>query len=91
MQDPTERGPVSTIVDIETYHVWEFNRRRNGLFMVTGRRKAHYVGSIPAVWATRAGANAWAKRETTRLKYGYKVLKCDGVIECDMGNHTIED
>lgn len=72
------------------YHVWEYNRRRNALFMVTGRRHADYEGTIPAAWSTRAAANNWAKRQTGRLKYGYKVLACDGLLECDMGKHELE-
>ena len=66
------------------YHVWQFDKRRRVLTMLTSKNLSRWDDcNVPAAWATRSAANAWARRH---VEGGYKVFACEG-DDCGMGAH----
>ena len=71
------------------YHVWRFDSRRRLLWMVTGKRlNRHDPVTVPAVWETRAAANAYARAEWGAGTF--MVRACEGE-RCGMGDHGAAD
>ena len=72
------------------YHVWKYNLRRRALMMLTRKTFRRWDPGehihVPAIWQTRAAANAWARDHIGQGNF--KVLECEGVETCGMRDHT---
>lgn len=67
------------------YHIWKYNKRGIGLFIISRRDHWKY-GTFLARWATRQAAWQWGQDNHDQVPHGYKVLQCEGpgcgIAEC---------
>ena len=67
------------------YHVFQWDKRRRTLLMVTGKERSRWDDAqVPAVWAKRSAAQEWGKSRFGTA--GFKVLRCENDL-CGMGEH----